>query len=276
MHIERSEWTGNRAFSQVTIASFAMRKAVGPTGNIDPPLDLQGRFPSGAVAFRMILRGGFSPGLSVALEHPESSFPIHLDAFVAPEYVDKDVPASIWRSIDASGQYYHAIAWIAPDAPESLRATLAQVLGSLSFAPLRPGTVVGAGSTVLEPEDRYPLGSFTPSRASGLPLCVVHAPGGFYALGWNWPGGPPGGYRSSCDPRVDQQRTQLYCADCDARWDRVGQVITKPPTAKHDDPLHLSIAKVAWDGHVMVQPNTYQISSPPTRRRFWPDWRTDD
>ena len=270
MRLERSEWTGRYALWQVTIASFPQRTAVGPSGSVDPPLDLHGQFPPGAVAFRMLLQE--APGRFFALEGVESRFPIALDTFAPAEHPDERAPPSVWRSIHANGQHYRASVWIAPDADERLRSQLAEVVGSLSFPSLSPGAVVGVGFTVLERQDRYPVGSFTSIRAERLPLSLVHAPGGFYALGWNW-SGPPDSYRSSCDHLVDERRNEIFCASCDARWDRIGRVIQRPATAERDEPLHLSIANVAWDGHVLVQPNTYQTGSAPNARRFWPRWR---
>jgi hypothetical protein len=95
------------------------------------------------------------------------------------------------------------------------------VVGSLSFPALSPGTVVDVGFTVLEPEDRYPMSSFTLIRAGGLPLLIVHAPGGVYALGWNW-SGPPGTYRSTCDHLLSERAREIYCTCCEARRDRIG------------------------------------------------------
>ena len=128
---------------------------------------------------------------------------------------------------------------------------------------------------VLEQEAGYPVGSFSSVRAAGLPFYLVHAPGGFYALSWNW-SGPPAGYRSSCRPRVDEERMELYCTECKARRDRVGQVIIRPPGADRDDPLHLSRAKLAWDGHVLLHPGTNQMGLPPIPQRLWPGWRGGD
>jgi hypothetical protein len=269
MHLERSAWTQGMALSEVTVASFPMRTAIGPTGNIDPPLDVHGRFPPAAAAFRMLLSAG-GPGHR-ALEQAESRFPISLDTFAPSQHPDKNAHPSVWRSIDANGQQYRALAWIAPDAPETLRSQLADVVDSLSFPPPCPGTVVGVGFVVLDPQDRYPLGSFTSVRAADRPLLLVRAPGGFYALGWNW-SGPPASYRSTCEHRVDEQQREIYCATCEARWDRIGRVITRPATADHDEPLHLSIAKAAWDGHVLVHPRTFQTGSAPNARHFWPEW----
>lgn len=272
MHLERSTWAGRFALSETTVASFPQRTAVGPRGQVSPPLDVHGRFPPAAVAFRIVLEGG-SPGhVSAALDHAESHFPISLGTFAPSEYPDKDAPPSIWRSIDANGQNYRAIAWIAPDAAETLRLRLAKVVESLSFPPLSPGAVVGIGFTVVECADLYPVGSFTSIQAGGLPLLLVHAPGGFYALGWNW-SGPPDAYRSGCDHRVDEHRSEIYCASCEARWDRIGRVITRPTSAQRDEPLHLSTAKIAWDGQVLIHPHTFQTGSAPNARRFWPEWR---
>ncbi|MGB0092441.1 MAG: hypothetical protein WBP81_07895 [Solirubrobacteraceae bacterium] len=271
MRLERSAWTGHLALCEVTVASFPMCPAVGPTGHLNPPLDVHGRFPPGAVAFRLLLQDGWPGHMSAALEHPESRFPIALDTFVASEDRDKQAPPSIWRSVDANGQQYRAIAWLAADARQALRSQLGEVVGSLSFPRLRPGSVVGVGFTVLENEDRYPVGSFTPVRAGGMPLLLVHAPGGFYALGWKWSGSPES-YRSTCEHCLDESRKEIFCKSCEARWDRIGRVITRPATAGHDEPLHLSIAKVAWDGHVLVHSGTFQIGSAPNARRFWPQW----
>ena len=126
------------------------------------------------------------PATFLRLEGVESRFPITLDAFAPAQHPEAHAPLSVWRSIHANGQQYRAIAWIAPDADERLRSQLAEVVASLSFPPLSPGAVVGIGFTVLEPEDRYPVGSFTSIRADDVPLMLVRAPGGFYALGWNW------------------------------------------------------------------------------------------
>jgi hypothetical protein len=270
MQLEQSARAGRFALSEVTIASFSMRTAVGPTGHLNPPLDARGRFPSAAVAFRL-LRQDWPGQKAAALEHPESRFPITLEMFAPSKHPDRDAPAAIWRSVDANGQHYRAIAWLAPDAPQTVRSQLAEVIGSLSFLSPRPGTVVGVGFTVLENNSHYPAGSFTSVRPNDAPMILVHAPGGFYALGWNW-SGPPDSYRSTCDHLVDEARKEIYCTICQARWDRIGRMITRPATAQRDEPLHLSIAKIAWDGHVLVHPGTYQTGSAPNARRFWPRW----
>ena len=92
MHLERSGWSGRMAVREVTVASFPMRTAVGPTGNIAPPFDLHGEFLPSAVAFRMLLYGGWPGHLSGALESAESRFPISLDTFAPTEHPDAGAP----------------------------------------------------------------------------------------------------------------------------------------------------------------------------------------
>lgn len=76
MHLERSRAQLRVSFSEVTIASFVPRTAVlsgssasGSWFRTDPPLDAQGRFPSDAVAFRIVYQDG---GPVPELELPET------------------------------------------------------------------------------------------------------------------------------------------------------------------------------------------------------------
>jgi hypothetical protein len=270
MHVEHSSWAGSAPLSEVTIASFAIGPPLGSTGNLGPPRGLDGIFPEGAVALRIVIQDGY-PRQSLSLDEPESSFPIRLATFEAFADAVADVPPAISRVIHANGQRYRVIAWISPDADEASRGALDSVVASLSFPHLQPGAVLSSGFVVLEAQDAYPLGSFTRIDANGRPLYLVRAPGGFYALGWQW-SGPRGGYRETCEHRADEVRAEIFCSDCSARWDRIGRVLVRPPSAHDDDPLHLSVAKVAWDGHVIVHPRTHQAGSDPVARRFWPEW----
>jgi hypothetical protein len=52
----------------------------------------------------------------------------------------------------------------------------------------------------------------------------VHAPGGFYAIGWKWQS-LAGGYKSRCHMRLDRARKEFSCTNMRARWDRVGRVL---------------------------------------------------
>jgi hypothetical protein len=253
---------------------------------VDPPLDPNGAFPNDGVAIRMLaIAGGPAPIPTV----PDSRFPIQLATFRParfPDYSKKGVPPTIDLPIEADGQHYAAIAVIGPNAPPQLRAGLARVVASLSFPRLRTGTEVGYGLTVLQPASHYPIGSFTLVHAHGAicdhgvrdcrygqaPFYLVHAPGrlapgllqpcaptgtacsptgAFYAIGWT-DENVLGGYRSTCHLRLDRPHQQFYCTNLDARWDRVGRVITRPAGARFGDALQFAFAKIAWDGHLVL------------------------
>src|SRR5437764_162599 len=73
VHLERSHASLRIDVSEVTVASFAMRRAVhsGSTADggwlrVDPPRDRHGRFPADGVAFRLLRREG-GPGPDIEL-----------------------------------------------------------------------------------------------------------------------------------------------------------------------------------------------------------------
>jgi hypothetical protein len=320
MQLEHSSsGPGLAMFSEVTVANFPQQRAVhtgrtrdGGYVSIHPPLDPSGRFPSDGVAFRMLLvNGGPAPDLTVA----DSRFPVRLATFSRPQheeypardYSELGVPGDRDRPIQADGQQYYATALIGPRASPSAREALEQVIASLAFPRLRPGTTVGAGLTVLQRSSRYPVSSFTLFHAPGAictaavhchggsaPFYLVHAPGrlhvpdligpcspagscappgAFYALGWT-DESVLGGYTSRCHLRLDRRDDQFFCTNIAARWDRVGRVIRRPPGAHVDDNLQFAFAKVAWDGHVVLA--TGIVGNPPRQpalRMLWPTWK---
>jgi hypothetical protein len=262
MYLEHSHASLRIDVAEVTVASFAMRTAVhsGSTANggwlrVDPPRDRHGRFPADGVAFRILRREG---GPAPVVELPESQFPLRLASFGrAP------------RMVVADGRDYVAQAWIGAKAAAATRSLLARVVSSLAFPRLRAGETVGYGFRVFEPASRYPVGSFTRVRVQGQPFYLVHAPGGFYAVGWTWQS-LAGGYKSRCDLRLDRARKQFTCANMAARWDRVGRVLVKPSRAARGDPLNVTVAKVAWDGHVLLFPGVARFADARYARQLWP------
>jgi hypothetical protein len=75
--------------------------------------------------------------------------------------------------------------------------------------------------------------------------------------------------------RFDSLDDEFFCTNIDARWDRVGRVVTRPPGTHLSDPLQVALAKVAWDGRVML--NRDELSEPPDSsavRLLWPTWQT--
>jgi hypothetical protein len=169
----------------------------------------------------------------------------------------------------ADGRNYVADAWIGPKASASQRATLATIVSSLSFPRLHAGRTVGYGFRVLQSSSRYPVGSFTRVRVGRQPFYLVHAPGGFYAIGWTWQT-LSGGYKSRCALRLDQSTKQFFCTNISARWDRVGRPLVKPAGASRGDPLNIAVAKVAWDGHVLLFPNVARFADGSYAHQLWP------
>ena len=274
-HVERSEAHGRLFISEVTFSTFESRKPIetGPTEDgffmkVDPPLDDDGRFPADAVAFRISRRAG---GPATVLDVPETRFPLRLADFEpGMQGVDASGVQPLAHYVVANGRVHLAEAWIGSEAPAERRQALAELVASLRFRELTPGTVVGDGFKVLERASSYPIGSFTRVRA-GDPFYLVHAPGGFYALGWRSQT-IAGGYKSLCELRLERPRLEFSCSNMRARWDRVGRVLERPPSATVDDPLNMAIAKVAHDGHVLLHPGVSRFAGRRIAAQLWPRW----
>jgi hypothetical protein len=263
MHLEQSATQAMTSFSEVTIASFSQRTAIHTGSNhrggglnvfvhVDPPLDPSGRFSSDAVAFRILRVDGGPPPRPAS----DSRFLIALGTFHAGPYYRQPagVPAPVQRAVVADGSGYTALVWIGRNAPPRMKSAIERVISSLAFPRVRPGTVTGTGYRVLELAARYPLGSFTRIGIQGqryFHFYLVHAPGGFYAIGWGNPMADPG-YASRCKVPLDQKRKQFYCSNLKARWDRLGFVITRPAGARSADPLKFAPVERAWDNHLLL------------------------
>jgi hypothetical protein len=246
MHLERSHAFLRISVAEVTVASFRMRAAVhsretssGGSLRVDPPRDRTGAFPADGVAFRISHReGGPAPDVWM----PESRFPLRLSTFRRPRDYPSSRPIPVARVVVANGRDYYAEAWIGPKASRSRRATLAAVVSSLSFPRLHLGQTVGYGFHVLRPSAQYPVGSFTRVRVGRRPFYLVHAPGGFYAIGWTWES-ITGGYKARCVLQLDRSRHEFLCTNMKARWDRVGRVLVKPHGASRGDPLNITVCE---------------------------------
>jgi len=273
MQLERSQASLRIDVFEVTVASFAMRRAVrsgttldGAWLRVDPPRNRRGVFPADGVAFRIFRREG---GPAPDVERPESRFPIRLSTFGRSSEYPNTNPPPIGRAVVADGHDYVAQAWIGSTASTTERATLKRIVSSLSFPRLRVGQTVGYGFRVFQPASRYPVGSFTRVRVQGQPFYLVHAPGGFYAVGWTWQS-LAGGYKSACNLRLDPSHKQFFCTNLAARWDRVGRVLVKPASATRGDPLNITVAKVAWDGHVLLFPGVALFAGARYAHQLWP------
>jgi hypothetical protein len=275
MHLERSQSPRYIGLDvdEVTVASFPLRDPIRTNSRgrsasmrIEAPRDPSGRFPANGIALR-IMRSEGGPGPNVAL--PESRFPLRLSSLGRGSMYSNTSPPATGRTVVADGRNYVAQAWIGADASAAQRAALAQMIASISFPRLRVGAMVGYGFRVFAPGDRYPAGSFTRVQVQGQPFYLVHAPGGFYAVGWKWQS-LSGGYKSRCTLQLDSIRKQFFCTNMAARWDRVGRVLVKPPGATRGDPLNITVAKLSWDGHVLLFPGVASFADAQYAHELWP------
>jgi hypothetical protein len=271
MHLERSKVSARLYISEVTLASFTPRRGVESGGNtrggwirVNPPRPARGHFPAGGVAFRLVYQNG-GPGPDI--ESRESRFPLRLTSFRPATDYGPARPRPVELPIAADGRTYRAFAWIGLEAPDRLRAELAQIIESVRIPKLHTGSVVGYGFTVLRRAGSYPVGSFTRVRAQGQPFVLVHAPGGFYAIGWRWET-ISGGYKARCNLVLSE--FEFSCTNSRARWDRVGRVLVRPAWEVAKDPLNIAVAKVAWDGHVLLFPGSAAFGDARLARKLWP------
>lgn len=246
LHLEHSYRTlGFDGFvDEVTVANFPMSSPIRSTKTslwVLPPRDSHGTFPSNGIALRVSTN---PPDPTVPWLPPaESHFPLRLSNF---HRVSASTPV-LWQTIVADTWGYMISARIGPKASASERATLARVVRSIAFPRLHAGQCLG-GIGVFARASHYPVGSFTRIRVGGSPTYLVHAPGGCYAAG-TW---ATQSYGRRCRFRLDRASKEFFCTNIRARWDRIGNVIIKPRSARRGDPLWPNTVGLSWDRHVLV------------------------
>lgn len=294
---------GLAGLDQITLASFPPQRELTQDRHVaednitEPPfavpLDASGAFPADGVA--LILEP--SPAGFLV---PDSRFPIVLssfgasrsETFLSKTVSDNDaVPASRSRVIVAYGSEVTATVLIGGQASPALEEQLANVIRSLRFPRLHPGSQAGNG-VLLQPAVDYPVGSFT--RAQGTfgitreSFYLVHAPGrlGFghqcvfegpcVAAGSFYGIGPLYNTRLNhapkCDLQFDRPDEQFYCTNLGVRWDRVGRVITRPADEAYIGSIEGFYARVAWDGQVLVTAGWGPQLNRPAVHKLWPNW----
>lgn len=282
----------------VTLANFPKRPGTGA----DPGLGLSRsrRLPADGMVLQ--ISGGLGGEL---LQISDARFPLRFADFRPAPWPNlwrqNGRPPPVSHTVNAGGQGYSIQVWLGPHAPAELRRTVARIIASMRFDPLKPGTTHG-GVAVVQQASHYPVGSFTLIHVKGIvcngqtchrgtePLYLVHAPGrfqylshapadercipasscvpygSFYAISWK----DKTGYPSACDMRIDRRDKQFYCTNMRARWDAGGHHITTPNP--HDYPIGLSfdVAKIAFDGHVIIGGKFTAEISRTVVRELWP------
>ena len=245
-------------------AAYAFVSPGGSTTGIRAPANRDGVFPDDGVALRIIPGGGGGGGPIFDIGPPETRFPLRV-ADLSPS-LDLTQPVTpLVRGIEADGFSYGVELWVRPRAERAAVDRLDAVLGSLRFPPLEQGTVVG-GYTVLGLASEYPLGSATRMVVGGRPLYLVHAPAGWYALGW-WPYVASTG---TCRMNVRRAPLRFVCPRYRAAWDRIGR-----PLKGSDDALGLIPAKVARTVISSSANFTLKAAMDPRHSAvpvYWPNW----
>lgn len=237
---------------------------------VDPLVALE-QVPSDGVA---LLIGQGRRGGGAGFFGREADLPLELGDFTLPK--EPGVRVSSGRlAFSANGVGFVAYVYLGRDASRRDRMDLARTVASLRFPELKEGSVTGGGFYVLGQAKRYQVGSVKRFGKDDLPpnsrvwrrsFFLVHAPGGFYAIGHtaNLVGGVP-----DCEVQFDAGRFHFFCSN-GARWDRLGRMIVNPDPGRYrDDPLALFMTRVGQDGHVLVTLNAYTHATDALGRRFW-------
>lgn len=139
MRVERSRVRGHFSILEVTLASFAARKAVRVQSSaretrvdVDPPESMSGKFPADGVAFRVYRFEGGPPVYHKKQPQP-TRFPLHLRQFRPSAEYPSSLPRPVAMPVFANGVNYTVYAWAGPKASDRARAALASVVASLSF-----------------------------------------------------------------------------------------------------------------------------------------------
>jgi hypothetical protein len=287
----------SRSDAQVTLSSFAPARTVtGRSQQAAPytmPLDSSGRFPADGVA--LILQ----PSRSFVIG-PDSRFPIQIGQFglarahlyFSPAVARRDgIPPARSDQVVAYSRLVTATAIIGPKASPTLRKQLAEVIKSLGFRRLAPGSQVPNGY-IVGPASRFPVGSFTRIEARFLDhrtaVYLVHAPGrftvdhqcpttgsctqtgAFYGMGETY--NTRLGHAPNCQIQLDRNDKQFYCTNLGVRWDRVGRVVKQPAGEKYIGAIGGDYAKRTWDGQIMLIPGWGPQLSRGAVHLLWPHW----
>jgi hypothetical protein len=239
----------------VTVSNFGL--SVVPLNEGMEPLR---SFPADGVAFMVWTFEGGPVGPSPT---SEASFPLDPSGFHRVDrYAGGAEPAPIHLSFGARGRPYSAAIWIGAEADPADRAAMMEVVRSLRFDPLVPGTIAGQ-FYVIGAASRFATGSVTRIDETDLPtdegsfsdpapFFVVRGPGGFY--------GVLGRHllpdQSECEVEFDPSPFEFVCPVNGARWNHLGQLVDDP-TAEvggADRDLLILPTLVTDDGLLLVSP----------------------
>lgn len=243
-------------YSEVTVASFRPRKGIesGQSANtawvhFRPPSNKWGQFPSAGVAFRLS-RVSYGRPYDTPSPIRETHFPLSLERFAHSGGRQIFAPRPRSFRVYADGESFNAQAWIGRKTSPALTLALERIIRSLRFAHLWRSE-----HGVLGLSDRHRLGAVVPMSkvAPGvyINLYVVHAPGGFYAVRRRW----LTDYhhkRIGCQVTFDRISDGFSCSRLRIRWNRFGEVISRPAGMEHVGEVRFERVTIGWDGHLLL------------------------
>jgi hypothetical protein len=153
----------------------------------------------------------------------DSQLPLSLSMFAPSQpYVGGAEPHPLYLSFAADGTYFSAAVWFGPRASSVDRSAIADVIASIRFPSLRPGTWAD-GRWVIGPASPYPVGSITGFIVPGLQglpsvaYYLAHAPSGFAVVPQQYVHGT-----TKCGVVV--LAGSFACQEPSLRWDLTGHL----------------------------------------------------
>jgi hypothetical protein len=220
------------------------------------------RFPPDGASFAMLhLEGPVMPDLT----SPEARFPLRRSEFEREG--SAPFPSPFEHSMIANGDTWVVYARFGEKASHRDQERIWRIVESLRFPPQRTGTMSGS-FYVLQKASHYPVGTVVKIRDTDWPFFLVHAPGGFYAVGWDRY------FEAHCLMGFDRKRHAFFCATRRGWWDRFGEPMVSPVAALvPDDVLNLGEVKVGRDGQLLCcnWGEPAKGSYERYKRRFWPE-----
>ena len=247
------------SFSGIVISNFAVEGGVLETSFLKD-------FPADGVVIELFHRSGGPAPIGWL---PDDTFPLSFDAFDQNVQLASPQPPDVTayqKDFVANSFQYTMVVWVGPGVTDTDRDAIRSVVSSLTFLPLRDGTVIQREFSyyVLATPGEFPVGSVTRFDPSNLPptdttersfaFYLVHTDLGFYALAW--PNDFAHGYKD-CAVTYDASAQEFTCPN-GAVWALDGSMVTNPdPSTFQDDPLDILLVRISLDGHLLVSPNTF-------------------
>lgn len=233
-------------FGRVSVQGTSFSNVpLGPTEDGMHP-DLSELFPDGAALIVSHREGGPAPDYL----SDDSTFPLRWEDFRA---IPGGLVVGSVQSFRANGSEFTVELAVRADAPESLMQDIRAIFDSIRPIPLTAGETLANGYVVLDAATIPKVGSGSVVEVAGMSFMLIHAPGGYYALGL--PDDVPASFEFYFDAHEQQviwtQEGELF-----ARYSWDGTVVEGPPGARLAAlPIHPVVR--AWDGqHLLLHPGT--------------------